>query len=291
MTIAFVVMSWSFQLRLHSESQFRVNYDEKIRRLEDDLAQARWTVIDLLPEAIGKRLTSYYSCESRHETYDWEQLIIGEIIALAKPLSPEDDLHRPVRALCPLCGSTSRDHYQSGFTISEGLYRHLRGWGNVGQCAVMAVAMGLARDHWNRQFRAAEEAEAIQRRKRKKGEMLYRTAPDVEPKLIDEGLRVGKGRNAETLAWAEGRLAELGFKVTVEGNVKTYVDEREHLVVFADPRGEGEISFLVFSKPLPRHLRSVGIRQGMLGSFSLMDDWKHDIREKYERRLAAVQQR
>lgn len=46
---------------------------------------------------------------------------------------------------------------KAGFSLLEGLRRHVTGWGS--DCDVICAARRLARDYFNRQFSAAEEQE------------------------------------------------------------------------------------------------------------------------------------
>ncbi len=85
--------------------------------------------------------------------------------------------------------------------------------------------------------------------------------------------------------WAEARLKSLGFVLTVEGNVLSWLDDRAECVVFADPRIAGGIRFEVWPKPLPKaRPTGPGSRSG-LGEFTLYDTYKIDLPEKYRQRL------
>jgi hypothetical protein len=148
--------------------------------------------------------------------------------------------------------------------------------------------MSLARDYWHEKFNEAEETEERLKRERleerRKIETLYRTAPD-EIRLIDESVGYGESpRDDAGMAWAEERLAGLGFEAKTEGNVKSYTDERKDLVVFADPRRPGEISFSVYRKSLTKG-KTPRVKYKYVTSFGLSDKWKHDLRGKYESRL------
>ena len=236
-------------------------YEEKIRRLQDELYQARYTIISLMSEGIEKILTSYYSCESREATYQWKEVAAAEIIEFAKILSPEEGSYFSERAYCPLCGNGSTTFYERGFSVSEGLRRHFVGWGDgANQCRVFNAAERLARNYWHDKFSAVEETEAVEKQKRiiqrKKTEILYKIAPNRESKLIDEGIGFGAvPRNADELAWAENRLVGLGFQISCEANIKSYISEQESFVVYADPRAKGEIKFTVNKKPLSKSSR------------------------------------
>src|SRR5262245_27678032 len=92
-------------------------YDDTIRRLKADLHEARRAILHLMPEGMQQLLTSYYSCESRQQTYEWEQSVPKRIIEAAVVLSREQGSYFTHRAYCPLCGSGSTSPYESGFTI------------------------------------------------------------------------------------------------------------------------------------------------------------------------------
>jgi hypothetical protein len=215
-------------------------YDDIIRRLKADLYEARTAIVRLMAEDTQRLLTSYFSCESRQQTDAWEQSVADEIIESAEVLPRTQGSYLSDRAYCPLCGGGSTSPYGSGFTVPEGLRRHLVGWGNTQQCDVMKAALCLARECWDDKFRAAEQAEEVAKRERlearKRTETLYRTMPDDDPRLVDENISYGTGaRDQAQLDWAEGRLRELGFQTTSEANVRSYISERGDFVVYADP--------------------------------------------------------
>src|SRR5262249_23951327 len=163
---------------------------------------------------------------------------------------------------CPLCGSVGHGPYADGFTIPEGMRRHLTGYGNTHQCPVTKAAFELGRDYVKSSFGEAEakakaEAEAEATRiqaERRLTEVLYRIHPTDAPKLSDENLYSYLGlhvvRNVERLTWAERRANSLGFRSQMDGNVKTISVDTPEYVVFADVRFEKRIDFAVFRKPL-----------------------------------------
>ena len=91
----------------------------------------------------------------------------------------------------------------------------------------------------------------------------------------------GKARTEDQLAWAEQRLQGLGFTVSTVNNIKSYVREHEGLVVYADPRRDGEISFRIFKKPPPKH-------RSPLDQFVLPDRRKYGLLAKYENKIASI---
>ncbi len=268
-------------------------YEEEIRRLRNDLYKARIAIIYLMPDDVQQLMMSYYVCESRRDAHAWLDRVTEEIMSRAKRLPPDQGSYLSDRAYCPLCKQGSSSPYESGFSLPEGLRRHLTGWGNVHQCTVVESAMNLARDHWNEKFSGAEQAAAIEEQKRivsrRKSESLYQTAPDLDPKLRDEGIGyVGRPRTANEMAWAETRLADLGFAAACDNNVKSYIWENGQCAVYADPREYGRIEFTVFKKPLPKKSRVPRARSWALNCFRLMDSWTNDIRGKFQSRLAGA---
>lgn len=198
-------------------------------------------------------MNAYYACRSRQKLYSWEHDAVEEIIKLANILSTEERSFFSDRAYCPLCGEGSSSPYERGFSVPEGLRRHLTGRGNIQKCSVTQVAMSLAHDYWQREYADAEKAEEAEKREklaqRKKSEVLYRTAPDLEPELIDKRLSFGgTPRSKEEFYWVEERLTNLGFQITCDANAKSYTNEHGDFVVYADPRQKGKVDLSVFRK-------------------------------------------
>lgn len=263
-----------------------------VAQLRSELANARWAIIGLMPEAAQRLLEGFLSCSTRQESYLWRDEVVDQIVGLAEMIPGAVDTFESRRAYCPLCRGGARVVYERGFSVPEGLRRHLIGWGHTRQCDVMKAVMDLAHEHWNEKFRPAEDAEQEQRRlqllQRRKVETRYCVEPAGEPQLIDEELYGRLARDEAGLSWAEGRLAELGFAVANNADVKSYVSDHTDFVVFADPRGKGEIRFLVYRKPVPTKPARNGRHRPCVGSFFLLDSWKHDIRQKYQSRLDGV---
>ncbi len=272
--------------------QYSTSHDvleSRINQLEWKLYRARDAILSMATEEVQQILRSYSSCVSRNDANQWNSSVVAKIISLAE--------ERPSQgtsiANCPLCGRGSFSRNQSGFVLPEGLRRHLLGWNHAYQCDVFAAVDALAQDYWHHQFSTAEEAEAekeqAQRQARttlrRRLEQLYRVAPDLEPRLIDEGLDHGKiPRNAVSMKWAERRLKLLGFEIVREGTVRSYLSDRGDFAVYADPRTHGSIEFAIFKKPLPKMGRQM--RVWAFKRFDLQDSWKNDVRGKYESRLA-----
>src|SRR5688572_5930604 len=105
-----------------------------------------------MPEEIERLLNGYYSCRARSETQGWIAETASEIVSLAKILPDESSWNLSERAYCPLCGDGAQSH-EHGFTVPEGLSRHLLGLGNTRECRVFGVALSLARSYWRREFK------------------------------------------------------------------------------------------------------------------------------------------
>jgi hypothetical protein len=132
--------------------------DERIRRLEEDLYEARCAVVSLLPEPIQAIAESYHKCKSRSEADQWKERLVEGVIARAEILSPQDGSRWGPRAYCPLCGHGSSGPYDRGFAVPDGLERHLMGRYNSVGCLPLSPVLGMARDYWRPIF-AKTEAE------------------------------------------------------------------------------------------------------------------------------------
>lgn len=123
------------------------NYEEQIKRLKDDLYLARINIISVAPDELVRLLHGYATCDSRERAYLWLEEVAREIIPHAKILTREEGSVFGERAYCPLCRQGSTAAYDRGYSIPEGLYRHLIGYGNVHQCVVTEAAFKLALEH------------------------------------------------------------------------------------------------------------------------------------------------
>jgi hypothetical protein len=136
--------------------------DEHVERLKNELDAALSTIVHLMPEEMREVLQSYYLCESPKDAEIWEPTARWKIIELAKPM-PDEELsygyNLNKRAPCPLCVAESSSPYQRGFSLPEGLHRHLEGYGNVRECGVMAAARRLSKAYFFRRFAEAEKKE------------------------------------------------------------------------------------------------------------------------------------
>jgi hypothetical protein len=215
--------------------------------------------------------------------------VADELIAMAEPLTREHNLYSSERAYCPLCGEGSSSPYEYGYSLPEGLRRHLTGSG-ANQCVVTEAASKLAHDHWHSKFRETEQREESERAmllaSRKKTETLYKVALDRGPLLIDEQLWYDTViRNEEEMVWAEQRLIDLGFRINIQDRIKSYIDEQETYLVYADPRVKGQITFTIYKGPLPTKSETMRTRSRALQRFRIPDNWKNDLRGKYHQRV------
>lgn len=260
-------------------------YDETIRELKSDLYDARRTVIDLMPEDFKRIVDDYYTCESRSDLSEWRRNLVAAALQRAK-LLPESPFYPEKRAYCPLCGAGSSSPYDKGFKFPGGLERHLEGGGNAHRCSVMNIiwkyALDQIRETVDQHEQMKQHREQTAKSTRRATEILWRVDQD-EPKLIDEGLwlSIDGVRDEESLAFAEERLAQLGFKCSLKGKVKSYTQETEDFIVYADPRTRKHIEFRIFSKrKKPKRLFG-----SAHGSFKLQDGWKNDLPKKYKAML------
>lgn len=264
--------------------------EEEVRRLKSDLLMARSAIIEFMPREVASLLRGYYSCASRMEGHAWMNEVIDALVERALKSASPPDRFGEQRAMCPLCGQGSSSPYVEGYLLPEGLRRHLAGWGNTHRCIVMEAVSKLAHDHWNEKFSAAEQeawkASQAAEAQRRKTETLYRVSLGGEPKLLDDGCYSwSPSRSPEQLVFAEERLKSLGFQCVVDDNVKTWVDERENHVVYADPRQAGRLEFEVWRKPLPKRIVRNSQNRHMAGRFHLLDSWKNDLQKKYADRV------
>lgn len=131
--------------------------DEKIRRLEDQLYDARKALLRLLPDETRTLLSGWRHNTSEKELDEWEHEIVEAITKLATPL-PSTLLDGP-RAMCPLCSGGSSWPYTKGYALPNGLKRHLFGDGNTRSCSVTKHAFALARYSLSSSHKIARDEE------------------------------------------------------------------------------------------------------------------------------------
>jgi hypothetical protein len=257
--------------------------DGRIERLEEELYFARRTMLSVLPERHRDCLNAFGSATTRRDLHAWESGVIEKIVEMAEP-GPEN-YFGVRRAPCPLCKGEGSDPYTVGFKLDEGLKRHLSGWGNTRQCAVTREAFAYAsyclRDKIFESERAETEANERTLVKRRKSERLFITDPSQSPRLSNESLAgyfddPNDYRDTDGMVFAEQRLRALGFEIETKGRVTTYKFTSDELIVFADPRKKGRITFLVFIEHPKRNKRDY-----FTTSFYLLDSWKNELPRKF----------
>lgn len=253
--------------------------NEAVRRLRDELYRARRDIVELMPENITRLMQGYYGCKTRHDHHDWEQCVVEAIIGMAVP-DPEASHWQP-RARCPLCRGGSSGPYDVGFTIPEGLRRHLVGFGNVHQCSVTRAAFAMARDALEDNFTRADQDAVSKTEQRRSTERVFNIGPRKPAVLLEEDMWGSAPRDEAAMARADGRLAELGFERTELGNVVSYRLVRDGFEVCADPRQATRLNFTVC--PAAR-----GRGRQPEASFFILDSWRHGVPAKFEERLKAA---
>ncbi|MBS1583308.1 MAG: hypothetical protein JST66_14000 [Bacteroidetes bacterium] len=211
------------------------------------------------------------------------------MIELAWPLAVETHYSGP-RVNCPLCKRSTSGPYAEGFKLPDGLRRHLLGEGNAHQCDVLNAVFELAKGSWLPFARKAEteyqaEQGAIKAARRER-ETLYRLGPRSEAELLDDKLWWGNApRTEESLAWAIARLRNLGFAETQNGNVKEFTKAFDLVVMYADPRETGRITFHVFRKEQVDRPQSRKRWVPDHHTFYFLDTWKNDLKGKLHERV------
>lgn len=267
--------------------------DEYFERLTSKLEGAFRTIIDLIPEKFRDVLGSYYMCEYPEDAKYWESIACSKIIDLVTPVPEEEQpfgFYLNARAPCPLCGAEASSPFYRGFSLPEGLNRHLEGYGRMSKCPVMDAAQHLSEAYFYDTFAEAEkrahQEQLLLIQQRKKTELLFMIEPDSDPRLIDELTYSDVAREPAYLAWAEQRLAELGFLASTENNVRRYLLELNDFIVFADLRASGKIDFSVYKMPIAMNKRSR--KRPTSQSFSLRDNWTKNIQQQFQGMLSVA---
>lgn len=253
--------------------------EQTINRLQDELSTARYVILHLMPENLQRMLTSYYYCESREDTYQWENMIAENLLEYVEiiPYHPE---YERERAYCPLCGEGSDNG--KGYALPEGLRRHVAGEGNTKKCPVVEQVRHLARAYWDSKFAEKERLEREESAKvlesRRANETLFVVSPHEKAKLIDEiAWPWDPHRNSEQLQWAESRLQELGVKKVVTNRVVSYLYEDGELCIYANPIRQKNIEFHAYKMSAKRRVgRSYH-------PYSLPDRYVKGLRDKFEK--------
>ena len=259
-----------------------------IKKLEEEIYNARRTILNLTPEELRSLFKTYINCKSRKETSLWTNTIINETVAYATRNKPEE-FYDGLRATCPLCGEKADAAYSTGFKLPEGLARHLEGSHGAHECRVMTEVRKLSNEYWNIKFSEQEQLDKENKQRilqqRRETETLYKSGPFSAPELIDEGYQFyfASPRTPEGLMWAENRLKELGFSKVIEGNVVSMVAENVSHVIYADYRKEGSISCCAWKKPLPQKATAKTMQPVLTAPLS--DRLKSGLKKRYEKML------
>lgn len=137
-------------------------------------------------------------------------------------------------------------------------------------------------EEWFERVRAFQEGE---RRKRRECEQLFRLAPSMPGKLLDEDRAYDREpRTPAELQWAESRiLATLGFKKSSEGRVISYIRDLDSFRVFADIRTKPRIHFYVYQSPRDDKMATVSHL-----SFALHDQFSRKLEERWQAEFGAL---
>lgn len=246
-----------------------------------ELARARRAIWSLLPETYQEYLWGMSSCRSRAESDEkWSEFLQLICKDHEKTASRRNEYY-DYRAPCPLCGGIGNMPYESGYKVGNGIYRHLTGSHNTGDCSVIDAIYWWYMESADTNFLEQETQENLLNREnlkiRRRSEAHYKVDPDDPPRLIDEGTGGKSPRSKEGLEWAEERLKSLGFSIKVDGNVKTYLWESDEVKVYADPRFDKNIEMKIF----PKRKRKKSIYR--YGRIVLQDRFRNKLVEQFEK--------
>jgi hypothetical protein len=181
------------------------------------------------------------------------------------------------RVPCLFCGA----EYKPG----EGMMRHLSGYGRVIPCGITEALHEYVFFCRAQQFREAGAAKRKADADRRAVEPLFEIGPG-ELRQLEEGVW-SRTRTPEEIAFAERRLADLGFIAHRTGNEVRYELTMPDIRVFADPRVAGRIDFKVYRAQGARGGRRRQARPNY-ASFSMLDSWKNDLAKKLSKRIEAA---
>ena len=125
------------------------------RRLEEELDDARETILQLMPAPARSILESYLRVPTREASYNWATEAAERVVSLVEDVSGstyEGFLVASQRANCPLCGRGADSYEGIGYALPWGLTQHLLGNSRARQCPVFHAARVLARDHFNKRL-------------------------------------------------------------------------------------------------------------------------------------------
>ena len=254
----------------HKSSLQEINLQNRVNELESALKVEKQAHIP------NELLSLIYRKEEYKDALRWKRELFQIVETMAEPYHHKTWYGHEVRAFCPLCNRGADDIYDGeiGWKIPLGLERHILNTHGAHPCKISANAMELVRPYFSEKFKIVEDT--------------YLTNPNESPKLIDKGL-LGFNpllRSAEQMRTAEKRLKELNFFKNESDGVIKYTQQIDNYTVFADPRGQGRIDFLLFEhKTLKRgtSYKQVGNSQ----DFYILDNWKN-IEVIFNKRIAKL---
>lgn len=137
-------------------------------------------------------------------------------------------------------------------------------------------------EEWYARARAFRESE---REKRRECEQLFRLAPSMPGKLLDEDRTYDREpRTPAELEWAESRiLSALGFKKSSEGRVISYIRDYAGFRVFADIRTKPRTFFYLYQSPRDDKMAAASHL-----SFTLHDQLSRKLEEKWQAKIEAL---
>lgn len=253
------------------------SYEARISELESELYSARMAVIELLPKPVRKVAQERHNPSSSQEFREWKRRLVETAIELAHdgPTFPADRGRH--RVPCPLCRSTGNHWHRTGFLFPNGLEQHLTGYGNAKECPPMAEIRKLA----SRTYRKLLQEEMERERHLEANKEAFLLGPNQPPQLPHA--KYGTSRDEDSMQWAVDRILELGFAEERDGSVRAFVLKETRWVAYADPRQEGRIRFHVYPRGTEQD------QEGETGltpeHFDILDTWKHDLKDKFNKRI------
>lgn len=126
---------------MNLQEQIRV-LERRLDRVETKLYYTRQFVLSLLPKELQTLLKDY----SLGVDYSsWHRVIVEKVLGMATA-TIDGHGYFPDRGVCPLCQGGSINH--EGFTIPNGLLRHLTGSHKAQVCEVLEAANEVARFYY-----------------------------------------------------------------------------------------------------------------------------------------------
>jgi hypothetical protein len=256
--------------------------------LKHELCEAHSYIVSLVEPEIRDKLLTYDWCETWKDFFEWEHSLIEFVIERTVPIPNASQFEE--RAKCPLCACGGNSAAE-GYVFPEGLEHHLAERSER-PCPVMKAALRLAHDHLRPKLDEAELRAKEVLAGRRKTETLYLVNPFEQPSLVEEGLRPYSPRDKDGLRRAEARLSKLGFDLSISGNVKSYKLEGDGYLVYADPRGDGQMCFIVYRKPLPKYQTAAKRRSFFMGDWeNTLDSWDNGFEQRFAKRLVEALRR